>query len=93
MSDIKGIEINRREAYLVLKYGYPFEDEEKQLKEFSRVNGWHRFVVSEFYLEHIIADICRSMREVQSTRLIEELDSLCATLEMALKGAVIRVEE
>ena len=87
------VEINGREAYLILKYGYPFDAEEQQLQNYSRVKGWHKFLVSEFYLEHIVGDLCRSIREVKSQILMEEIDSLCSTLEMALKGTLILIKE
>jgi len=86
------IEVNGREAYLMIKYGYPFEDQKNQLKQYSRVEGWHKIQISKFYLEHIIGDLCRSIREVRSQALIEELDTLCDMLEGSLRGSLILIK-
>ncbi len=90
-TSVKEVEITGREAYLILEYGYPFGDEENQLQKISQVKGWHKFQADEFYIEHIIADLCRSMREVKGEQLIEEIDHLCNTLESSLNPNLVWV--
>ena len=82
----RDVEITGREADLILKYGYPFPDELEKFKTISGKSGWQTVEIDDYWLELIIGDLCRSMREVKSDSLLEELDALCDTLEMAVKG-------
>ncbi len=80
------IEISGREAKLVLKYGYPFPDEAELFKPFAGKAGYHTLDIDQYWLEMIIADLSRSMREVKSHSLIDELDELCSVLESAISS-------
>lgn len=85
------IEISGREAKLILKYGYPFPEQEVLFKPVSGKTGWHTIEIDKYWLELIIGDLCRSMKEVKSYNLREEIDALCDTLEGSMKGSWIRV--
>ena len=80
-----GLEISKREVNLILKYGYPFTDEKEKFKDASKKNGIKEFDISKYWLELIVGDLCRSIREMKNTQLQEELDCLCESIEIALK--------
>ena len=84
------IRISGREANLILNYGYPFPDQVELLKPLSGKRGWHQISIGNYWLELIIGDLCRSIREVKSYSLQEELDSLCDSLEIAIRSGVNR---
>lgn len=92
-TDTIDVEIDQREASLILEYGYPFEPEKEKLKKIVSSGGWHIFSVDKFYLEAIIGDLCRSLRQVDDRELMEELDALCDILEMAMKDGLYRLQE
>jgi len=78
------IEISGREAKLVLKYGYPLPEQAKLFKPFAGKASYHTLDVDQYWLEMIIGDLSRSMREVKSHSLIDELDELSSVLESAI---------
>jgi hypothetical protein len=87
------IEISGREAKLILKYGYPFPDEAKLFQPFSGKAGYHTISIDKYWLEIIIGDLCRSIKEVKSHSLIDELDELCDVLESCVCGGkLIKLE-
>ncbi|MER2490740.1 hypothetical protein [Catenovulum sediminis] len=85
MSDNIEIEITGREAKLILKYGYPFPDQEEIFLPISGKRGFHIVHIEKYWLEIILGDLCRSIREVKSESLQEELDALCNSLEVFIK--------
>ena len=87
------IEISGREAKLILKYGYPFPEQEVLFERVSGKAGWHTISIDKYWLELIVGDLCRSIKEVKSYPLIEELDALCDSLEGSLKGGSAYVFE
>jgi len=82
--DLCAVELTQREVDLLLKYGYPFPDAEAALRCSSAVRGFHRVEIGDFWIEHLIADLVRSMKKIRSRGLLEELDELCDTLQFAL---------
>lgn len=79
------IEISGREASLILQYGYPFPDQVPAFKAIAVKAGFHQVVIERFWLETLVGDLSRSIKEVRSSALQEELDSLCDTLENAMR--------
>ena len=79
------IEVSGREAKLILKYGYPFPKHKPLFEKVAGKPGWHTLEIDGYWLELIIGDLCRSMKEVRSRPLLEELDELCDSLEGALR--------
>ena len=72
------------ERRLLLKYGYPFENEEKQLK--AMVNSKEvieTLVVSRYYLGNLISDLCHAINKKTTGRIQGELIALCERLEHA----------
>jgi hypothetical protein len=41
-ADLRTVELTSREVSLLLKYGYPFRDEEQKLRSSRAVEGIHR---------------------------------------------------
>ena len=83
-TDTINFEISGREAKLILKYGYPFPDQAELIKPFADKAGYHTIAIGKYWLEIIIGDLCRSIKEVKSRSLIDELDELCDALETAI---------
>lgn len=79
------IEISEREASLILRYGYPFPDQVPAFAAVAGKAGFHRLMIDNFWLEMLVGDLSRSTQEVRSAALQEELDSLCVTLETAMR--------
>jgi hypothetical protein len=78
------VEITPRELRLLLKYGYPFPEQEDTLRNSRAVGGYHRVRVDAYWIDLMIGDLERSAKEIRSRGLIEELDGLCCALETAL---------
>ncbi len=85
-SDLRTLEITPRERDLLIEYGYPFEDEEQKLRGSRAVKGFHRVRIGGYWIELMVADLSRSMREIRNRALLEELDALCSALEFALSS-------
>jgi hypothetical protein len=85
-NDLRTIEITPRERDLLLEYGYPFSDEEQKLRGSRAVKGFHRVRIGSYWIELMVADLSRSMREIRNRALLEELDALCSALEFALSS-------
>ena len=82
--------ISAREAELILKYGYPFPEQEELFRPLSKKKSLQKISIGKFWLEVIIGDLCRSIREVKNYSLQEELDALCDSLEVAVKSGTNR---
>ena len=85
MSDDVKVEISGREASLILQYGYPFSDQVPVFEAIAGKEGFHSVVIERYWLEVLLGDLSRSTQEVRSLALQEELDSLCVTLEIAMR--------
>lgn len=81
---LRTLELSLREVDLLLKYGYPFPEAEQPLRESRAVKGIHHVRIDAYWLEMMLGDLCRSVREQSSHALLEELDALCDVLELAL---------
>jgi hypothetical protein len=77
-------ELTPRELELLLEYGYPFSEQEQQLRGSKPVKGLHRVRIDSYWIEMMVADLVRSAREIRNRALLEELDALCSALEHAL---------
>lgn len=81
-SDSCTVELTQREVDLLLKYCYSFP--EAALRKSKAVREFRRVKIGDFWIEHLIADLARSMTKIRSRGLLEKLDELCDTLEFAL---------
>ena len=84
--DLRTVELTSREVSLLLKYGYPFRDEEQKLRTSRAVEGIHRVRLGACWIELMLGDLARSEREIRSHRLLDELDELYSVLESALNS-------
>ena len=84
--DLRTVELTSREVSLLLKYGYPFRDEEQKLRASKAVEGIHRVRLGTYWIELMLGDLARSEREIRSHRLLDELDELYSVLESALNS-------
>ncbi len=84
--NLRTVELTSREVSLLLKYGYPFPDEEQKLRASKAVDGIHRVRLGAYWIELMLGDLARSEREIRSQRLLEELDELYSVLEFALNS-------
>jgi hypothetical protein len=72
------------ERKLLLKYGYPFENEEKQLKAMVKSKEIiETLVISRSYLSTMIGDLSHSINKKTTRRIQGELLELCQRLEHA----------
>ena len=69
------------EQVLLLKYGYPFEPEEQQLKKLIARGKIGTLSISPFYLEQMIGDLSYSINKRTRGRLQDQLAELCDRLE------------
>jgi hypothetical protein len=81
---LRALELTSREVQLLLKYGYPFPEQEQALRESKAVKGVHRVRIDSYWIELMVGDLVRSAKELRSQALLEELDALCDALESAL---------
>lgn len=84
--DLRTVELTSREVSLLLKYGYPFRDEEEKLRASKAVGGIHRVRLGVYWIELMLGDLVRSAKEIRSRRLLDELDELYSVLEYSLNS-------
>lgn len=85
MTEVLEIEITGREADLILEYGYPFPEQAIALQKVAGRPGCHVVSIEGFSLEMILADLSRSIRELDDGALVEELDELCTVIEGSIR--------
>lgn len=88
--DLRTVELTPRELELLLEYGYPFPEEQRQLRSSKAVKGWHRVPIGAYWIELMVADLVRSAKEINDEALLEELDAACSALEYALTAKRVR---
>ena len=82
------IELTSRQVNLLIKYGYAFEDEEKQLKAFSKkIDEWHVLVSDDFYAPKLIGDLVYSAKRLTDESVLDELDELCDVIDTSIMRA------
>ncbi|MGH7105289.1 MAG: hypothetical protein ACREFT_02130 [Acetobacteraceae bacterium] len=81
---LRTVELTPREMRLLVKYGYPWPEDEEKLRASRAVEGVHRVRINAYWIKMMIADLSRSARTIRSEALLEELDALCCALEHAL---------
>ena len=59
MANARVIESIAREVQLLLKYGYPFDDEQKTLRGSRPVKGCQRVRIGAYWIEMMVADLIR----------------------------------
>lgn len=90
VADPRTLQLTPRELQLLLKYGYPFPEEEELLRSSKIKKGLHNLQVDAYWIGMWIADIVRSAKTIRSQRALEELDALCDVLEAA-ENNVLRI--
>lgn len=86
-ADVLKIMLTHRERELILRYGYPFDDIERQLKQFREKRGRVRICDEPYWWEQVVGNLSISINEdVQDRDLLEELDELCNALEWHLQS-------
>jgi hypothetical protein len=75
------IKLLPEEQSLLLKYGYPFEAEKRQLKRLIARRRIGTLSISPFYLAQMIGDLCYSINKCTTGRLQDQLAELCDRLE------------
>lgn len=65
-NEMISIEISGREAKLILKYGYPFPDQEELFEACAGKAGYHTIDIDKYWLELIIGDLSRSLKDIRS---------------------------
>jgi hypothetical protein len=81
---LRTLELTPREVQLLLKYGYPFPEQEQALRESRAVKGIHRVQIDSYWIEMMVGDLVRSAKKIRSRNLLDEIDALCDVLEFAL---------
>ncbi len=77
------IQLTPKERTLLLRYGYPFEGIEQALKACESSRKIEIISVDRFELDHLIADLCRSIKQLKLGRTLDQLMELCDRLEAA----------
>ncbi len=86
MSVVLKIVLTRRERMLILKYGYPFEEIERQLRDASGKRGRVTIQDKPFWWGQVVGNLSISVNEdVEDQRLLEELCELCDLIEAHLE--------
>jgi hypothetical protein len=75
------IKLLPEEQDLLLKYGYPFEPEKRQLKKLIARSRIGTLSISPFYLAQMIGDLCYSINKCATGCLQDQLADLCDRLE------------
>lgn len=84
MSMIKDLKIRLPEyaRSLVLEYGYPFEELQTQLEALAGIDELRTVTIDEFYLNLLLGDLFRSMKQTEDEALFDLLDELYTEIEM-----------
>jgi hypothetical protein len=78
VADVLTIRLTSRERELILKYGYPFEGIEHQLRSSCTKRGRVEISDTAYWWEQIVGNLSISVNEdVEEGDLLEELDELC----------------
>ena len=85
MADVLTIRLTSRERELILKYGYPFEGIEQQLRNSCTKRGRVEISDTAYWWEQVVGNLSISVNEdVEEVDLLEELDELCNAIELRL---------
>jgi hypothetical protein len=76
------LRVSLRERELIAEYGYPFEELEAQLEEFTGVDKTKSLMIGTFYLDQLLGNLSISIRESDDMELQEAIDALCTDLEI-----------
>ena len=75
------IELLPEEQKMLLKYGYPFEPEKKQLQQMQGTGEIGILKIKPYFLSLMIGDLFYSINKKTSGRIQDELAELCDRLE------------
>ena len=77
------IPLTPEERALLLRYGYPFEQIERALQACAESGDIEVVPMDRFELEHLIGDVCRSLKHMPGGATQDQLLELCDRLEAA----------
>ncbi len=75
------LRLSAEQRALVWEYGYPFADLKAQLERVAALNEACSVTIEPFYLDHLLADLIRSMKTIRRRALLERLDELYIEIE------------
>jgi hypothetical protein len=81
--DVIEMQLTSAERSLLLRYGYPFAQIEHALKACSTSAAIEIVPLDRYELERLIGDLCRSINDMKSGALQNQLLNLCDRLEAA----------
>ena len=81
--DVIEMQLTSAERSLLLRYGYPFAQIERALKACSTSAAIEIVPLDRYELERLIGDLCRSINDMKSGALQDQLLNLCDRLEAA----------
>jgi hypothetical protein len=85
------VELTDLQVEILLEYGYPFEREEKQLKEFAIRKGSHLLKTCDFYLPRLSGDLVYSLKNGVDESIAEEFDELWYKFDIAIGVAPLHM--
>lgn len=86
MADVLKIMLTNRERALILKYGYPFDEIERQLRDAASKRGRVTICDDRYWWEQVVGNLCISINEdVKGRALLDELCELCDLIECLLE--------
>ena len=77
------LQLTHQERMLLMRYGYPFECLEQALKACESSRDIEIVPMDSYELEHLIGDVCRSIKQMKSGATQNQLLDLCDRLEAA----------
>ena len=75
------LQLLREERDLILKHGYPFEPLAKALQRWPANAVYKRILISDFDLNMLIGELCRTINHAEAGEDEDELIELCDRLE------------
>lgn len=81
------VELTGRQAEILVKYTYPFDEDKEQLESFIGKPGNHRLKSDDFYLPMITGDLVYSAKKINDGNLLDEFDGICTIIELAVSRA------
>ena len=81
--NIIAMQLTPAERLLLLRYGYPFPQIERALQACAASNDIEIVPMDSYELEKLIGDVCRTINDMKSGPLQNQLFDLCDRLEYA----------
>lgn len=85
MSDVLTIKLTAREPKLILRYGYPFDEIDRQLRSSCTKRGRVGISDAAYWWEQVVGNLAITVNEdVEDEELLGELNELCDKIESYL---------